>query len=47
MDMIDFIPFIDVVIVPAFFRYYLLPLVFFLSSPEIQIWISIKIKSCT
>lgn len=30
MDMIGFIAFIDVVTVPAFFRYYLLLLVFFL-----------------
>lgn len=45
MDMIGFIAFIDV-IVPAFFRYYLLLLFFLLSSPEIQIWIIIKIKIC-
>lgn len=33
MDMIGFIAFIDVVIVPAFFRYYLLLLgVFFVKS---------------
>lgn len=47
MDMIGFIAFIDVVTVPTFFRYYLLLLVFFLSSPEIQIWIRIKIKTCS
>lgn len=46
MDMVVFVGFIDVIIAPVFpdmiYHYCLL-----LLSPETQIWISIKIRTCT